>query len=209
MKPHCNPPLLHPPQYLPPCPPPRDQAESEGRDGTGLPGGTLGHFITESVCPEDGKRIILQTGFIAGDNSSAEPAAGRVRGPRGLRLQYCFIHSSRPDLQGWRVGDVCEEARWVQTCAGAAATCLFKKSSAQGLCERLARPSQLMTTNQQLSRRKTELCRLFGLSRATMLCTRMKKILFSFAAIVVHAILVPKSLSVKMAQASTAVRVLP
>lgn len=98
----------------------------------------------------------------------------------------------------------------VQTCAGAAATCLFKKSSAQGLCERLARPSQLiMTTNQQLSRRKTELCRLFGLSRATMLCTRMKKILFSFAAIVVHAILVPKSLSVKMAQVSTAVRVLP
>lgn len=64
----------------------------------------------------------------------------------------------------------------VQTCVGAAATCLFKKYSAQGLCERLARPSQLiMTTNQQLSRRKTELCRLFGLSGVTMLCTRMKK----------------------------------
>lgn len=53
------------------------QAELEGRDGTGLQGRTWGHFITESVCPEDGKRIILQTGFIGGDNSLAEPTVGK------------------------------------------------------------------------------------------------------------------------------------
>lgn len=56
--------------------PPR-QANLEGWDGTGLQGKTWGHFITESVCPEDGKRIILQTGFIAGDNSLAEPTVGK------------------------------------------------------------------------------------------------------------------------------------
>lgn len=55
---------------------PLRQAELEGQDGTGLQGRTRGHFITESVCPEDGKRIILQTGFIGGDNSLAEPTLG-------------------------------------------------------------------------------------------------------------------------------------
>lgn len=61
LKPHCK-------SFFP-----LRQAKLDGSDGTGLRGGTQGHFITESVCPEDGKRIILQTGFIAGDNSLAEP----------------------------------------------------------------------------------------------------------------------------------------
>lgn len=65
LKPHCKP-------FFP-----LRQAELEGQDGTGLQGRTRGHFITESVCPEDGKRIILQTGFIGGDNSLAEPTVGK------------------------------------------------------------------------------------------------------------------------------------
>lgn len=65
LKPHCKP-------FFPLRP-----AKLDGTDGTGLRGRTQGHFITESVCPEDGKRIILQTGFIAGDNSLAEPTVGK------------------------------------------------------------------------------------------------------------------------------------
>lgn len=65
LKPHCKP-LF-----------PLRQAELEGWYVTGLQGRTRGHFITESVCPEDGKRIILQTGFIGGDNSLAEPTVGK------------------------------------------------------------------------------------------------------------------------------------
>lgn len=65
LKPHCKP-------FFP-----LRQAKLEGWDGTGLQGRTWGHFITESVCPEDGKRIILQTGFIGGDNSLAEPTVGK------------------------------------------------------------------------------------------------------------------------------------
>lgn len=65
LKPHCK-------SFFP-----LRQAKLDGSDGTGLRGGTQGHFITESVCPEDGKRIILQTGFIAGDNSLAEPTVGK------------------------------------------------------------------------------------------------------------------------------------
>lgn len=65
LKPHCKP-LF-----------PLRQEKLEGWDGTGLQGRTWGHFITESVCPEDGKRIILQTGFIAGDNSLAKPTVGK------------------------------------------------------------------------------------------------------------------------------------
>lgn len=65
LKPHCKP-------FFP-----LRQAKLDGSDGTGLRGRTRGHFITESVCPEDGKRIILQTGFIAGDNSLAEPTVGK------------------------------------------------------------------------------------------------------------------------------------
>lgn len=65
LKPHCKP-------FFP-----LRQAKLDGSDGTGLRGGTQGHFITESVCPEDGKRIILQTGFIAEDNSLAEPTVGK------------------------------------------------------------------------------------------------------------------------------------
>lgn len=65
LKPHCKP-------FFPLRP-----AKLDGSDGTGLRGRTRGHFITESVCPEDGKRIILQTGFIAGDNSLAEPTVGK------------------------------------------------------------------------------------------------------------------------------------
>lgn len=65
LKPHCKP-------FFP-----LRQAELGDRDGTGLRGRTWGHFITESVCPEDGKRIILQTGFIGGDNSLAEPTVGK------------------------------------------------------------------------------------------------------------------------------------
>lgn len=65
LKPHCKP-------FFP-----LRQAKLEGWDGTGLQVKTWGHFITESVRPEDGKRIILQTGFIAGDNSLAEPTVGK------------------------------------------------------------------------------------------------------------------------------------
>lgn len=117
MKPHCKPPPPPPsvPSSAPPPPPhtpPLRPGRVRGPGWDGATRGTLGHFITESVCPEDGKRIILQTGFIAGDNSSAEPAAGRARGPHGLRLQYCFIHSSGADLAGRaRLGDVAEETR--------------------------------------------------------------------------------------------------
>lgn len=117
MKPHCklSPPSTHLSALLshpPPPPTPLRPGRVRGPGWDGATGGTLGHFITESVCPEDGKRIILQTGFIAGDNSSAEPVAGRARGLHGLRLQYCFIHSSGPDLSGRAtLGDVCEETR--------------------------------------------------------------------------------------------------
>lgn len=73
---------------------PLRQAKLEGWDGTGLQGRTWGHFITESVCPEDGKRIILQTGFIAGDNSLAEPTVGKCHIGWGYNIASFTARSS-------------------------------------------------------------------------------------------------------------------
>lgn len=65
-----------------------------------------------------GRGLSSKQDLLQGIIHRLNPQRGGVWGPRGLRLQYCFIHSSRP-------GDVCEK---VQTCTGAAVTSLFKKS---------------------------------------------------------------------------------
>lgn len=64
----------------------------------------------------------------------------------------------------------------VQTCVRAEATCLFKKSSAQGLGVARLTYDQ----NPQLSRWRRELFRLFGLSRMTMMGGTIKTILVFF-----------------------------
>lgn len=82
LKPHCKP-------FFP-----LRQTELEGHNGTGLQGRTWGHFITESVCPEDGKGIILQTGFIGGDNSLADPTVGKCHIGWGYNIASFTARSS-------------------------------------------------------------------------------------------------------------------
>lgn len=97
--------------WEPHCKPffPLRQAELGGRDGTGLQGRTWGHFITESVCPEDGKRIILQTGFIGGDNSLAEPTVGKCH----IGWGYNIASFTAPDCLIFSNVRVCV---WVCVC---------------------------------------------------------------------------------------------
>ncbi len=113
LKPHCKP-LF-----------PLRQATLEGRDGTGLQGKTWGHFITESVCPEDGKRIILQTGFIGGDNSLAEPTVEKCHIGWGYNIASFTAPNSLIFSNACVWVCVCEftqrrvkayVGRWMQTC---------------------------------------------------------------------------------------------
>lgn len=117
---------------------PLRQAELEGWDGTGLQGRTWGHFITESVCPEDGKRIILQTGFIGGDNSLAEPTVGKCHigwgyniasftAPNSLIFSNVFVWVCVCEFVQRRVrAFFCGEVvAWVCLVGVSACTCLF------------------------------------------------------------------------------------